>query len=503
VLVVHGNHGMEEHSDPGYAYLGELLASRGFVTVSIDENYINATWSGDFRGKEMPLRAVLLLEHLKLWRRWNGEAGHPMEGKVDLGRIALVGHSRGGEAIAIAAAFNRLDRFPDDASLTFDYGFDIQSLVAIAQTDARYGRRMELAHVSFLALQGSYDSDEASFFGMRQFRRVKLGAEDSGRFKAGIYVHRANHGQFNSIWGRTDAGPPYSWLLNLAPLLPGDDQRQIAKVFVSAFLEATLHDRAGYVPLFRDPRRGAPWLPDARIMQQYEDGGFEPIASFEEDIDVTTATASFARVETRGLSKWREEELLYRDDEKQGTSAAVLGWTEPGAEYAIRFGPRLPALDAAASLVLSLGGSTESPVEGAPVEERSLGAPDLSLVLEDAAGETASLSLRDLGPGAPPLRVQFLKLERWSRDAFGPAWEPELRRYDAPLARFVAANPKLDPSRLTAVRLRFDRSPSGMIVLDDLGWRRDLAPSPAPVGEPEGEPEAEGEQRQSGNGPAQ
>ncbi|NIO41746.1 MAG: hypothetical protein GTO41_17160, partial [Burkholderiales bacterium] len=30
VLIVHGNHGMEDYSDSGYAYLGELLASRGF-----------------------------------------------------------------------------------------------------------------------------------------------------------------------------------------------------------------------------------------------------------------------------------------------------------------------------------------------------------------------------------------------------------------------------------------------------------------------------------------
>ncbi|MBT5220757.1 MAG: hypothetical protein HOM16_14945, partial [Woeseia sp.] len=65
-LIVHGNHGMEDFSDPGYAYLGELLASRGIIAVSVDQNYINATWSGDFQGKEMPARAWLLLEHLRL-----------------------------------------------------------------------------------------------------------------------------------------------------------------------------------------------------------------------------------------------------------------------------------------------------------------------------------------------------------------------------------------------------------------------------------------------------
>jgi dienelactone hydrolase len=169
VLIVHGNHNMEEYSDPGYAYLGELLASRGFIAVSVDENTINGTWSGDFRGKEMPLRAWFLLEHLKLWREWNRSATHPYSGKVDMTHIALVGHSRGGEAVSMAFAYNGLSHYPDDATITFDYGFDIKSLVAIAQVDQRYHRRVELENVSFLTLHGSYDSDEPAYHGMRQF----------------------------------------------------------------------------------------------------------------------------------------------------------------------------------------------------------------------------------------------------------------------------------------------------------------------------------------------
>src|SRR5213078_3332878 len=37
VLVVHGNHTPEDYSDPGYDYLGKLLASRGFILASLDE----------------------------------------------------------------------------------------------------------------------------------------------------------------------------------------------------------------------------------------------------------------------------------------------------------------------------------------------------------------------------------------------------------------------------------------------------------------------------------
>jgi hypothetical protein len=40
-LIVHGNHFMMNDSDPGYDYLGELLAIRGVILVSVDQNFLN------------------------------------------------------------------------------------------------------------------------------------------------------------------------------------------------------------------------------------------------------------------------------------------------------------------------------------------------------------------------------------------------------------------------------------------------------------------------------
>jgi hypothetical protein len=113
VLVVHGNHQMEEYSDQGYAYLGELLASRGFICVSVDENFLNGSWAGGI-GKENGVRGWILLQHLAAWRKWNSTTGNPFLGKVDLDAVALIGHSRGREAVALAAAFNKLKCFPEE-----------------------------------------------------------------------------------------------------------------------------------------------------------------------------------------------------------------------------------------------------------------------------------------------------------------------------------------------------------------------------------------------------
>ncbi|NOS55323.1 MAG: hypothetical protein HOP37_03595, partial [Cyclobacteriaceae bacterium] len=174
VFIVHGNHGMEDFSDPGYGYLGELLASRGFIFVSVDENFLNGSWSGDFRGKEMPTRAWLLLKHIELWKKRSADSSSIFYNKANLESVVLAGHSRGGEAAPIAAHFNTLRYFPDNANVKFDFHFGIKGVVAIAPTDKRYSRRINLNNISYLSLQGSYDSDEASFFGFRQYQRVKF-----------------------------------------------------------------------------------------------------------------------------------------------------------------------------------------------------------------------------------------------------------------------------------------------------------------------------------------
>ena len=82
VLIVHGNHVMEDFSDPGYAYLGELLASRGYILVSVDENFLNLSPFADALmisslKEENDLRGWLLLEHLRVWRDWNATPDNP------------------------------------------------------------------------------------------------------------------------------------------------------------------------------------------------------------------------------------------------------------------------------------------------------------------------------------------------------------------------------------------------------------------------------------------
>ncbi len=81
--------------------------------------------------------------------------------------------------------------------------------------------------------------------------------------------------------------PPLRHLLAPGALLPGEEQRRIARVYLAAFLEATLRGRREYVPLLRDHRRAAPWLPETVYFSRFEDSDLRVVSNFDDSIDRT------------------------------------------------------------------------------------------------------------------------------------------------------------------------------------------------------------------------
>ena len=493
ILIVHGNHQMEQWSDPGYRYLGELLASRGFILASIDENFLNGTWSGDPPNEKAP-RGWILLEHLRLWRDWNGKAGNPFFGKVDLDKIALMGHSRGGEAAATAALFNKLSYYPDDATIKFPpYGFNIRSVVAIAPADGQYkpsGTWRTIENVNYLVLQGGHDADVSSFLGSRQFDRVRFTVPGPW-FKSELFIYRANHGQFNTVWGRYDSGDgPARWFLNTKPLLPPEDQRRIASVYISAFLEATLHERREYLPLFRDVRAGRDWLPDTLCVNRYEDATWRRIAGFGEDVDVTTGTMPGVRISADNFSIWKEGRIPFRDGDRQ-RNGVFLGWNRktekpvPVPVYTISL-PDGAGAGNQSVLAFELSTTDDDPPVPKDAKERKekdkKGASkdpepvDFTVGLTDAAGKTAALPLSRFGALQSPLKARFLKAGFIDEKAYKKASEPVLRTIELPLRDFTAAAPDFEAAKLRAIRLRFDRGEKGSIVIGDIGFREEVTP---------------------------
>jgi dienelactone hydrolase len=473
VLVVHGNHMMEDSSDPGYAYLCEHLAGHGYLAVSVDENFLNGTWSGDHQGKEIPARAWLLLEHVRQWKTWNATAGNPFFRKVDLDRIALVGHSRGGEAVALAALFNRLPYYPDNAAVPFDFGFAIRGVVAFAPSEGFYkpsGEPVRLENVDYLVMQGAHDADVAVFMGSRQYQHVTFnGPED--HFKCALYIDRANHGQFNTVWGTQDWSGSLAYLQNIKPLIPGEEQRRIAKAYVTAFLEASLKRNQAYMPMFHDPGQAAHWWPDASLVARFSDSSFQPISDFEEDLNLVTTTVPGGRQAAHAMAEWREEKVPLRRDGDQANKAVFLKWekadpadSSPEADYTISLPPASPQFTtptAETRLRFALAAAEES---ADPIE--------VAVRLDGADDTAARVRLGRIGQ---PVHTRVTKLP-WLEEALLKPFEVVLQTYEIPLSEFRRANGSLNLSRLRGIAFLFDRRHAGSVYLDDVGFARPADP---------------------------
>lgn len=84
----------------------------------------------------------------------------------------------------------------------------------------------------------------------------------------------------------------------------------------------------------------------------------------------------------------------------------------------------------------------------------------------DRAGETARLPLSHFSLLQPPLRVHLGK-GAWMSAL--PASEPVFQTFEFHLSDFIAQNPRFNPSQLSEIRFLFDRSPAGVMILDEVG----------------------------------
>ncbi|MEB2773967.1 hypothetical protein SYJ56_01525 [Algoriphagus sp. D3-2-R+10] len=530
VVVVHGNHSMQDYSDYGYDYLGELLASKGMIMVSADQNFINGSWTDIFKGlqKENDARGWLLLEHLKVWHQWNSKIDHPFFKKVDIDNIALVGHSRGGEAVAHAAMLNELDYYPDDASVRLGYHFNIQSLVAIAPVDGQYepgDSRTRLQDINYFVIHGAQDADVSSYMGSMQYERIKF-QDSSYHFKSGLYVYGANHGQFNTSWGNNDTGNPFLGLLNLKQQLDESTQQEISKVYISAFLESTLQGKMEYLPLFLDARKGKNWLPETIYLNQFEDSNLKILANFDEDFDVSSVSADSGGIQSENLSVWRESEIQLKW-QKKGSRAAFLGWNydvedslKDGrakdvvpdsliASYSLNLEPSTFLLDSSNVLMFSMAESTEdsNPKSSGKwisntndnnkeeddeaeeenstddsetsdnnseedSEEKKAEKPlDFTIHLIDSAGQSIEFLLSEYSPLQREISVTIWKSDFIKGDSQS---EKVFQTFSFNLEKFAKLNPSFTHTQIKTIKFIFDQSISGVVVVDNIGFSREF-----------------------------
>ena len=407
-------------------------------------NFLNGANFGENDG-----RAIVHLEHLKQFRTWNNTATHPLHGKVDLNRILIVGHSRGGEAVGHASFFNRLTSIgpvPLDGSAGLGpYRFGLSAVAAIAPTDRQFTPVSGPTVVpdSYFVIHGSKDSDVFTFEGYHTYERahaVDLAnpTVSDGKFKTMLWVHKANHNQFNSIWA-SETAPGVA--------MPRASQEEIAKVHIGALAQAVLLDRAEYLDVLRDHGAAVAWDPaGTEFVSQYQDPerlfvqhNQEGLAAPVVSLPVQGTVAADGVVATRQLT-------ALVGGAATTTITLRLAWSALGSRLLLIVDPSTLPAERYKTVALRVGQSTEASNAANRDQDFTL---EVSSGSRTAAIPVSSLH-RLLYPDPPP---------------FGPA-KIVMQTLRLSVERLIECG--VDPTDLRSIALVFDRRATGTVYVGDL-----------------------------------
>ena len=96
----------------------------------------------------------------------------------------------------------------------------------------------------------------------------------------------------------------------------------------------------------------------------------------------------------------------------------------------------------------------------------------MELVTSD--GATASVPVGKLIAIPPPFKEKFTKLAILDEKGYEKDWEPVFQTVRIPLADFQSAHgaKRFEPGKLSAVKLKFDRTEMSVICISGIGFGR-------------------------------
>ncbi|MFD5477030.1 hypothetical protein [Streptomyces hawaiiensis] len=440
----------------GYLHDQKLLASQGYVTVSVSANGINAQDSMEDGGAQA--RSSLVRLHLARWADWAGSGRSSAPAVVrsappgDLSRVLLAGHSRGGEGVN-RAAMDSLSRPPaDQDGYRGPVRWHIRGTVLVGPT--AFGQN-PVPDVPSMTILPGCDGDVTDLQGEIYVDGTR-GVSRGAALHSAVYMVGANHNFFNSEWtpGQAtapavdDAAEPDPVCApGSATRLTADQQQAAGATYIAAAARLFVADDDRVRPLLDGSNLRAPSADPARVFT-HAVGGHRTAALVPDDsvtvsggrlcaaVDPDPATACLDADGTGASPHFAEWETW----PEPGRHAVALRWSAPGSPVRVRSAEpaSLSGADALALRVIVPPNTTGT---------------RLDVSLTDASGRRATLDqvLVDGLPGS-------------ARTA--SYWGQEIR---VPLTAATRAG--LDLSRVTTLEMT-PRNRSGRVwLMDAWGWR--------------------------------
>ncbi|MET8246433.1 hypothetical protein ABZV31_19630 [Streptomyces sp. NPDC005202] len=444
----------------GYLQDQQLLASQGYVTVSISANGINGQdWAAEDGGAQA--RSSLVRLHLARWADW---AAHPASApdvvrhapKADLSRVLLVGHSRGGEGVNRAALDSLYPPAADQDGYHGPARWHISGTVLIGPTI--FGQN-PVGDVPSATILPGCDGDVSDLQGEVYVDGTRSVSRGTALHSA-VYVVGADHNFFNTEWTPGKAQAPAEddfWddpehrdpvcSPGTRTRLTADQQHRAGATYIAAAARLFVAGDDRVRPLLDGSGFRAPSADPARVLTHAvgarRTGGFLPDGPVSvtggrlcSAVDPSPSVACLGSG-TVGVSPHFAQ---WETDRETGRRAVALRWSAAGS--AVRVRPAAPvSLDGAKDLALRV------------IVPPNTSGTRLDVSLADASGHRATLG-----------RVRVDGLPGTERTA--TYWARELR---VPLT--AATRTGLDLRRITTLELT-PRTRSGRAwLMDAWGWR--------------------------------
>ncbi|MEV7414145.1 hypothetical protein [Streptomyces sp. NPDC089919] len=447
-------------SHRGYLRAQQLLASQGYVTVSISANGINGQdWQAEDGGAQA--RSSLVRQHLARWADWaahrtDAPAAVRATAPADLSRVMLVGHSRGGEGVN-RAAMDSL--YPAPAAQDGAKGpvrWKIRGNVLIGPTI--FGQN-PVADVPSMTVLPGCDGDVSDLQG-EIYTDGTRGTGTGTALHSSVYVVGANHNFFNSEWTPGQSAAPSEddfWdgekpdpvcAKTRKTRLKATDQQAAGATYIAAAARLFVAGDDAVRPLLDGTGRRAPSAGPARVLSHAVGGNRTPAVLPGPGTAVTAGGRVCAQVDPdparaclpRGTVGTSPHFAGWETEKEPGRDALALKWTAPGRKVAVR--PAAPfSLAGAKALALRV------------IVPPNTTGTTLDVAVTDAAGRRATLDR---------VRVDGLP----GSDRTASFWGREVR---VPLTAATRAG--LDLGHLKSLDLT-PRSRTGQAwLMDAWGWR--------------------------------